>query len=484
MTTQAAMYAGAVSAVAVGPLDGAGQIVSRQVSREVLRRLSATTTDVRARLFAPSGHLVADSNRLRRVSRAEITVEELPTLTPQAQPLEFTRDLLKDLAQLVVPEPHLPLYRDPPNADARAFAEARYALGGYGHAVIRVDTDGVRVLSVAVPVQRFKRVLGAVMLTKRADEIEDAMKAVRFDVLKVSTFALAVTVMLSLYLSGAIARPLRRLAQAAERVRGARNQRHAIPDLTERGDEIGDLSGVLREMTDALWARMDAIERFAADVAHEIKNPLTSLRSAVETATRLKDPERQRQLMGIIAEDVKRLDRLISDISDYSRMDAEMSRADMEPVDLKVMLETLAEVHMMSAPEGLTITVDAPDALTVAGVEGRLAQVFQNLIGNAMTFSPENGTIHAKARQDKGVVIITVEDEGPGIPPGKEEKIFERFYSERPQGEAFGQHSGLGLAISRQIITALGGKLVAENRQDTDGTVLGARFQVTLPLQP
>ncbi|MEO0035922.1 MAG: hypothetical protein RLZZ501_1945, partial [Pseudomonadota bacterium] len=291
--------------------------------------------------------------------------------------------------------------------------------------------------------------------------------------------SLALTVGLSLYLAGTIARPVRRLALAAERVRHGQGRAALIPDLSRRGDEIGELSVALKEMTEALWRRMDAIEAFAADVAHEIKNPLTSLRSAVETAARIEDPDRRRRLMAIIQDDVGRLDRLISDISDASRIDAEMSRAEAGAVAVAAMLDTLFEVYRVTRAEsGPTFTLDRPanDPLTVWGIESRLVQVLRNLITNAMSFSPPGGVIRLVACRGGGWVRVTIEDQGPGIPPNKLDAIFDRFYSERPEGEKFGTHSGLGLSISRQIVEAHGGRIRAENRAEG-----GARFIVELP---
>ncbi|HEX3064651.1 MAG TPA: HAMP domain-containing sensor histidine kinase, partial [Dongiaceae bacterium] len=295
----------------------------------------------------------------------------------------------------------------------------------------------------------------------------------------------AVTILLSLYLAGTIARPVHRLAEAAERVRRGKGRQLEIPDFTRRGDEIGDLSGVLREMTEALWARMDAIEHFAADVAHEIKNPLSSLRSAVETVARMEDPAQQRKLMAIILDDVQRLDRLISDISDASRVDAELSRADKVPADIGRLLQTLAEVHeATSKPGAPRIVVGLPkgQSLMAPVIEGRLVQVLRNLIANAISFSPPGGMITLGARRDGRRLLIYVSDQGPGIPDDKLEAIFDRFYSERPSGEKFGTHSGLGLSISRQIIEAHGGRIFAENLTDTSGTSTGARFTIILPV--
>jgi two-component system sensor histidine kinase ChvG len=228
---------------------------------------------------------------------------------------------------------------------------------------------------------------------------------------------------------------------------------------------------------------MDAIERFAADVAHEIKNPLTSIRSAIETLRRIDDPAKQRRLLAIIADDVGRLDRLISDISDASRIDAELSRMTTEPVDVAPILATLAEINEATRDDDEPrIDLVPPDGrCVVLGVEGRLVQVLRNLIGNAQSFSPPNGRIRLAAREAGPMVEISVEDEGPGIPDAKLEHIFDRFYSERPQGERFGQHSGLGLSISRQIVEALKGRISAENRRDASGRVVGAHFLVRLP---
>ena len=267
-------------------------------------------------------------------------------------------------------------------------------------------------------------------------------------------------------------------------MREGRGRAGTVPArLLARTDEIGELAGALSDSALALWDRMDAIEQFAADVAHEIKNPLSSIRSAIETLRRMDDPAKQRRLTAIIAEDVGRLDRLISDISDASRVDAELSRVVAEPVDVAPILAALAEIHDATRnDDDPRLELEPTEGnLVVLGVEGRLVQVLRNLIGNAQSFSPRQGRIGLRARETGSVVEISVEDEGPGIPEAKLEHIFDRFYSERPQGERFGQHSGLGLSISRQIVEALKGRIGAENRRDAHGEVIGARFVVRLP---
>jgi two-component system sensor histidine kinase ChvG len=340
------------------------------------------------------------------------------------------------------------------------------------------------VLNVAVPVQRYRRVLGALLLTGDSADIDAAVRNVRFEILRIFAAALAVTILLSMFLARTIARPIHRLADAAEQVRTGHGRQIDIPDFSRRRDEIGNLSGSLRDMTAALWQRMDAIERFAADVAHEIKNPLTSLRSAVETVSRIEDPQQQKKLMGIILDDVERLNRLISDISDASRLDAELSRAETVPVDIASMLGALVELHDATADEDsprIQLDLAPYQSLSVRGIEGRLVQVWRNLISNAVSFSPPHGLIRITAMRDGRRLRVSVSDEGPGIPPGKLTAIFDRFYSERPAGEKFGTHSGLGLSISKQIVEAHGGRLIAENREDDSGHILGALFTVTLP---
>jgi len=479
MAVQAEMYAAALSTSAVSSGDDATNQVKLEVAREMVRRLVGIT-GARTRLFAVNGNLIADSRNIKSFGAGTIQAEELPAPGEDDFFAEVMRNLTDGLLALFEGDQPLPLYVDPPVASAADYPEVRAALAGYSRGVVRVDGQGRRVLSVSVPVARFKQVLASVMMTKSGDTIETALHAVRLDILKIFVFAFGITVLLSIYLAGVITRPLNRLARAAERVRRSKNRQFAIPDLSDRNDEIGDLSTTLRDMTETLWDRMDAIERFAADVAHEIKNPLTSLRSAVETATRLKDPERQRRLMEIIAEDVQRLDRLISDISDYSRMDAELSRTESEEVDLRPLLQTMGELYNAN-PDGPRIKVAVPENLVVPALESRLTQVFRNLISNAITFTPEGGEVRVRAWRDKNQAIITIEDDGPGIPPGKEEAIFNRFYTERPSTEKFGQHSGLGLSISKRIMSAHNGELSAQNRV-LDDEVKGAVFTIRLPL--
>lgn len=518
LATEARIFAsalgeGAVNRILTAPSptgDESGERfeLAPELARPMIRRL-AEATSTRTRLFDIDGNMLSDS-RVLVGSQGRIEIRELPT-PPSGDPVSRAiNDLYTRLIDVVPSREGLPVYREKPgqpNPDVE-----RALVGEAAATVWRVDGAGgdpELLLTVAVPVQRYREVLGAVLLTRGGGEIDRAIRSVRFDILRVFGVALLVTIALSFYLAGTIARPIRRLAQAADRLRTSHGRHAGIPDLTRRGDEIGELSGVLREMTDALWTRMDAIERFAADVAHEIKNPLTSLRSAVETAERVSDPRHRDRLMAIIADDVQRLDRLISDISNASRLDAELSRAEPEPVDIGLLLTMLAELRQTVAatmdervaagdgaagngdggegatrpqPPRVVLDVPAGERLVVPGLEGRLTQVFQNLIDNALSFSPPGGTVRLTARRIGRTVRVVVSDQGPGIPDGKEEAIFDRFYTERPAGEKFGTHSGLGLSIAKQIVSAHNGSVFAQNRHVSDGAIEGADFVVTLPL--
>jgi len=501
LTTEGEIFAGALGQGAYGTRNDGKTILRPDIAGPMLRRLVLPTT-TRARLFSADGSLLADSRILLGPEGAPVQVIDLP---PPEDPAGFAGIIVRlyeNLLTLLPGRRELTKYEERKDQHAGDYAEALKALSGETGKALRADDSGGLVISVAVPVQRFKQILGAVMITASGADIDDAVRDVRFDILRIFAMALAVTVLLSLYLAGSIVRPLRRLADAADRVRRSPGRERSIPNLGNRQDEIGALARDLNAMTEALWQRLDAIESFAADVAHEIKNPLTSLRSAVETVVRLDDPRQQQKLMGIILDDVQRLDRLISDISDASRLDAELSRVTQEPLDLDRLLAALVEVHKTAggpAKSGLVFEV-APDGqlggdqsainhpegpFRISGIESRLVQVLQNLLSNAFSFSPPGSRVVVRIDRshepDGEQVIVSVEDEGPGIPPNSTRRIFERFYSERPEGEQFGTHSGLGLSISRQIVEAHGGAIRAENRTGPEGNIVGARFVVSFP---
>ncbi|MER2194417.1 sensor histidine kinase [Methylobacterium brachiatum] len=379
--------------------------------------------------------------------------------------------------------------------NGHSLREVQAALNGNRGSLVRRNALGETTVSVAVPIHRAGSVRGALLISTQGDAIDRVIASERFGLLQVFLVASAVMVVLSALLAGAIAGPVRRLAEAAEKVRMGIKTREEIPDFTQRTDEIGHLSGALRDMTQALYRRIDAIESFAADVSHELKNPLTSLRSAVETLPLAKSDDSRGRLMAIIQHDVKRLDRLISDIADASRLDAELARAEARRVDLKKLLTTVVSVaNERRRPKDCLIQLDVEaiadqDApFTVIGHDSRLGQVVNNLLDNARSFSPTDAKVRVALRRVRGEVEMVCEDEGPGIPEHALERIFERFYTDRPE-QGFGQNSGLGLSISRQIVQAHRGTIRAENRpgapdEDGEPTVRGARFTVRLPAAP
>jgi two-component system sensor histidine kinase ChvG len=448
-------------------------------------------TGSRARIYNRDGALILDSDTF--YSRGEVLRYDLPP--PDAE----KSDALTSFWQAVktrLNQYDLPLYTEIGGGNGKAYPEVATALTGTSVPIVRVNDKGELVVSVAVPIQRMRAVLGVLLLSTRGGDIDNIVAAERWGIVRVSLFAAAVTIVLSVILANTIAGPVQRLSAAAESVRHSVKARAEIPDFTDRSDEIGHLSGALRDMTTAMYKRIDAIESFAADVAHELKNPLTSLRSATETLPLAKTDESKERLMEIIQHDVRRLDRLISDISDASRLDAELAREDARPVDMAELLRTTVslfnDIHRGDTPEVVFDIAYAPGAhpYRVTGHDSRLSQVIVNLLENAISFSPPGGRIAVVTRRIGTEIQIAVEDEGPGIPEENLERIFERFYTDRPQ-ENFGQNSGLGLNISRQIVVAHGGRLWAENRPPAglgrgkgdagDKNSGGARFVIRLP---
>lgn len=481
LQVQAEIMAGALGESAVrGPADS--RALDPVLTRNMVSRL-VVPTRTRARIYDADGKLIADSRELVAAGRL-VVLRRLPLETDDGTVMALLERAYDWLLPRLPKGDRFPPYVERPGQGSEAYREVGGALSGTVGGAIRSLQNGSLVLTVAVPVQPLRRVVGALLLSADSNDIEERVRETRLAILQVSALALAVTVLLSIFLAGTIARPLRRLANAADRIRQWRGRRPEIPDLTHRQDEIGELSAVLGEMTHALYARMDAIEAFAADVSHEIKNPLSSLRSALETVARSNDPADRERLLAVMAQDVRRLDRLISDITNASRIDAEMARAATEPVDLSELLRTIVELYEdRLLPSELAIDLDIPEgeSFVVEGVSGRLGQVVDNLVSNAVSFSPKGGHIRLSLRRDDDMVELTVEDEGPGIQPGREEMIFERFHTQRPGGEGFGRHSGLGLSICRQITDAHAGSIRAENRMDSFDVVRGARFIVRLP---
>lgn len=451
----------------------------------VLRRLISPTR-TRARIFDADANLLLDSRHL--YSRGQVLRFDLPPVDDEEQTWGqwFTTIFNK-----VLQPGNLPLYKEAPGGDGSIYPEVMNALTGVRGAVVRTTEKGELIVSVAVPIQRFRAVLGVLLLSTQAGDIDNIVHAERLGIMRVFGVATLVNVLLSLVLSSTIANPLRRLSAAAIRVRRGAKEREEIPDFSARQDEIGNLSIALREMTTALYDRIDAIESFAADVSHELKNPLTSLRSAVETLPLAKTDESKKRLLDVIQHDVRRLDRLISDISDASRLDAELARVDAGSVDLEILLRDLIDVSRQIRNRKKEVQIEfaierKPGVKTrfvVNGHDLRIGQVVTNLIENARSFVPEHdGKITVRLVRTRSRCIVYIEDNGPGIQAENIDRIFERFYTDRPESEGFGQNSGLGLSISRQIAEAHGGSLRAENIIDPESEkLLGARFILALP---
>jgi two-component system sensor histidine kinase ChvG len=453
----------------------------------VLKRLISPTR-TRARIYDRDANLLLDSRHL--YSRGQILRYDLP-------PIEEEEDGVLETVSRLVGElfrrTDLPVYTEQPGGNGSVYPEVIGALTGSPGTVVRISEKGEQVVSVAVPIQRFRAVLGVLMLSTEGGDIDKIVSNERKAILQVFGVAVLVTALLSIMLASTIGNPLRRLAAAAVRVRRGIKNREEIPDFSDRLDEIGNLSSALRDMTNALYARIEAIESFAADVSHELKNPLTSLRSAVETLPLARNENSRQRLMEIIQHDVRRLDRLITDISDASRLDAELAREDAAKVDLKKLLNELISVSRDIGRGKKKVEIELRTGKLPQGVKGysvlghdlRLGQVVTNLIENARSFVPdENGRISINLSRSGRHLIVTVDDNGPGIRADNIDRIFERFYTDRPASEAFGQNSGLGLSISRQIVEAHGGTLTAENIPGTKpGEVRGARFVVTLPAE-
>lgn len=453
----------------------------------VLRRLISPTR-TRARIYDFDASLILDSRYL--YTSGQVLRYDLPPADPKSP--GFTETAMTWLNRLFQRR-DLPLYKEPPGSNGSIYPEVMNALTGGRGAVVRVTDKGELIVSVAVPVQRFRAVLGVLLLSTQAGDIDKIVHAERMAIFRVFGVAAMVNIVLSLLLASTIATPLRRLSAAAVRVRRGAKAREEIPDFSARQDEIGNLSAALRGMTNALYDRIAAIESFAADVSHELKNPLTSLRSAVETLPLARNEHSRKRLMDVIQHDVRRMDRLISDISDASRLDAELARQDGAVVDLRTLVTELAGIARQVRAGGKVVDIDlqvdsrnaGKTGFNVLGHDLRLGQVVTNLIENARSFVPETGgRITILLRRRRGSVQMLVEDNGPGIRAEAIERVFERFYTDRPDGEDFGQNSGLGLSISRQIIEAHGGSITAENiAGDKEGQWAGARFIINLPTE-
>ena len=483
-----------------GPSDEASPSLEFSINPDrigpLLHRL-VSPTRTRARVYDRDGYMLLDSRSL--TSRSLIVPSDLP---PVGGAPSFLESLWAQFKRLYGPS-NQSNEIESTAGDGRALPEVARALSGSAGSVVRLNERGETVVSVAVPIQRFRAVRGALLLSTQGGDIDKIIASERWAIVRIFLVSASVMLLLSLFFAGTIAEPIRKLAEAAERVRRGGKARHEIPDFSDRSDEIGHLSVALRDMTGSLYLRIEAIESFAADVAHELKNPLTSLRSAVETLPIAKTDDSRRRLLEVIEHDVRRLDRLISDISDASRLDAELARFDMAEVDLSAVLQAVVGVaQSVDRGDGVRVEFDLARAPAlengrrpwrVLGHDSRLGQVFNNLIDNARSFSEPGGVVRVSLKPARGTGAnggregyeAIVDDDGPGIPAHAFERIFERFYTDRPN-QGFGQNSGLGLSISRQIVEAHNGRIRAMNRTDPKDPErpLGARFTVWLPAAP
>jgi two-component system, OmpR family, sensor histidine kinase ChvG len=535
LTIQADIIAAAISASATGDTDSItidpdkllqlapGESVAPSPSDEDAMQFSinpalvgpflhrlVTPTRTRARIYDSDGRLLLDSRSFS--ARGAVEHSDLP----EASERRGLADRIVARLRSLFLTSTAPRAEDPWATNGQTMPEVAGALQGKTQSLVRINHIGETIVSVGVPIQHMMATRGVLLLSTQGGDIDRVITSARLAQLRFFLVLAIVMLVLSLSLANTIAEPVRRLADAAERVRRGIRSRQQIPDFTARSDEIGHLSRALRDMTQALYNRLDAIESFAADVAHELKNPLTSLRSALETLPKVNADHSRDRLIAIMQHDVRRLDRLISDISDASRLDAELTRGEAGPVDVAALLRAVASMAEDSSRGGARVELSIPIRrgknanadYFVLGHDSRLAQVVTNLIENACSFSEPGGAVRValertSARKEPegnqfcDHVVITVDDDGPGVPPHALERIFERFYTDRPS-QGFGQNSGLGLSISRQIVEAHGGRIWACNRpaeltdvragspERDDGNEItrhgaGARFVVELP---
>ena len=458
----------------------------------VIRKLIQPVHNTRARIYDREGELVVDTHRV-------INHKPAPRLDENGEPVKEKVRVKTSWTRLLsyFDGTDLPIYQEIGAANGTYYPEVRQAIrGAKPLPMLLLTEEGHQIVSLAVPIQRRNATLGALLLSTRPGEIDDILMRERWIFLSVATMALLTTLAASMQLSRSIAEPVRRLSAAADQVSKSINARADLPDYSERRDEVGRMAGAFRRMTAALYRRIEASEKFAADVAHELKNPLTAARSTAESMSYARTPEQREQLAEQIQSELKRLNRLITDVANASRLDAELARQETEVMDLGKSLaglvDVLADIHGTHRHTLVSLEVlpkaNGDRRHLVKGHEGRLGQVVTNLVDNAASFSPERGKVIARLRTVGNEVELSVEDEGPGMPEDKLEAIFARFYSDRPQSDGtIGKNSGLGLSISREIVTAHGGRIWAENRRGaasadgTPGPIVGARFVVRLP---
>ena len=451
-------------------------IITREAQETITYLLSQSR--VRIRLFSYQGNLLADSERSVGF-QTRVTSVELPSLQEKNIIRIFFEKIYSYISLLLVKTSKLTFYQENTLQHAEDYEEVLTALYGEETRFLRQLENGKKMFSVAIPVQSYKKISGAIMLTLDSTNIENKLKDFRFELFKIFFLALFLTVCVSIYLSANIVRPIRKLAIATRNINPSDGRKISVPQFSDRKDEISELSISIREMLNSIWNRMDAIENFAADVAHEIKNPLTSLKSAVEVASNTRNKKQLNKLSKIINQDIQRLDRLVTDISNASRLDAELSREGMKKIDIKKILEETVIFYNREKKKILFNFIKDTNYVT-HGNEQRLSQVFNNLIDNALSFNKHNKKIEIFLKNNKKNIFIEISDYGPGIHTNNFNKIFDRFYTERPSDEKFGQHSGLGLSIVKQILDVHKGLIKVENKTEKNKKVIGAKFTIIL----
>ena len=468
--------------------------ISPERAAPVLKKL-IRPTDLQARIYSPKGTLIVDSETLFSKVSSEHAEPSRPGDVPRLKNF-WTR------FHYWLINKELKVYRDIGTANGFLYPEVKLAAqDGIETPILLINGKGQQIVPMAEPIKRGSKVLGVLFLSTRPGEIDEILWDERGLILQIATIALLASFISSLFLSRTVAGPMSRLSEAANHVSHNISARQEIPDFAERRDEVGQMGRAFKAMTNALYRRIEASEKFAADVAHELKNPLAAARSTAEALSYAKKPEDRDELVKQIQSELKRLNRLINDVSNASRLDAELARQEMQPVNIDTVLTSVSKIFrdlLTDDTRKIALRVDAvshENAYTVFGNDGRLGQVFTNLVDNALSFAPENSTITILAKPISGAVEIAVEDEGPGIPEDRLSMIFERFYSDRPATDSKrGKNSGLGLSISREIIASHKGEIFAENRYDSErsgpersgpersGKVIGARFVVRLPV--
>jgi two-component system sensor histidine kinase ChvG len=453
----------------------------------ILRRLIEPTTR-RARVYSRDGTLVMDSSIL--LQRGQLTRHE-PKVTDGGSKMK-TKNFWTRLKSWMIMNDHLPVYREIGNANGTSYPEVRQALAGNATAMLLLNEKGQQIVSTAVPIQRGGKVQGVLLMSTRPGEIDSIVSDQQDQIFLLAAFAILATLLSAVLLARTVAGPIRRLSASAELVSRNIGARHELPDFAQRSDEVGQMASAFAAMTAALYRRIEASESFAADVAHELKNPLAAARSMAESLAYARTDEQRKEVVTQIQNELKRLNRLITDVSNASRLDAELARQQMGPIAVTEVVSSVTQIFrdILSSDSRRVETVIAvppfDGAYLVNGHAGRLGQVLTNLVDNAISFSPEGHAVTIYVRRVGAMVEIAVEDEGQGIPDDRLEIIFDRFYTDRPDTEAVrGKNSGLGLSISREIVRAHGGDVTAENKRASTASAPsrahGARFVVRIP---